>query len=109
MSTIKNHQISLYCHFNKIIKGPGTNFQSLALSQIHFRNVCHTAHWYLAKFHCNSTQGSKEISVKCNLHYVAMSLMVSQILKFVDYTKTQKSTDLESKTLFFLQIKKFIN
>ena len=25
MSTIKNDQISLYCHFNKIIKGPGTS------------------------------------------------------------------------------------
>ena len=33
MSTIKNDQISLYCHFNKIIKGPGTSFQSPALSQ----------------------------------------------------------------------------
>ena len=29
MSTIKNGQIWLYCHFNKIIKGPETNFQSL--------------------------------------------------------------------------------
>ena len=28
MSTIKNGQISLSCHFNKIIKGPGTSFQS---------------------------------------------------------------------------------
>ena len=44
MSTIKNGQISLYCHFNKIIKGPGTSFQSPALSQKHDKNVCHTAH-----------------------------------------------------------------
>ena len=43
MSTIKNGQISLYCHFNKIIEGPGTSFQS-TLSQKHVRNVCHTAH-----------------------------------------------------------------
>ena len=28
----------LYCHFNKIIKGPGTSFQSPALSQKHVRN-----------------------------------------------------------------------
>ena len=41
MSTIKNDQISLYCHFNKIIKGPGTSFQFPALNQKHVRNVCH--------------------------------------------------------------------
>ena len=35
MSTIKNAQISLYCHFNRIIKEPGTSFQSSALSQKH--------------------------------------------------------------------------
>ena len=43
MSTIKNDQISLYRHFNKIIKGPGTSFQSPALSQKHVINICHTA------------------------------------------------------------------
>ena len=43
MSTIKNDQISLYFHFNKIIKRPGTSFQSPALSQKHVGNVCHTA------------------------------------------------------------------
>ena len=44
MSTIKNGPVSLYCHFNKIIEGLGTIFQSPALSQKHVRNVCHTAH-----------------------------------------------------------------
>ena len=46
MSTIKNGQISPYCHFNKITKMPGTNFQSPALSNglKHVRNVCHLAH-----------------------------------------------------------------
>ena len=34
--------------------------------------------------------------------------MTSQILKSVDFTKTQKSWFLENET-FFLQIKKFIN
>ena len=43
MPTIKNDQISLYCHFDKIIKGPVTSFQSPALSQKHVRNICHTA------------------------------------------------------------------
>ena len=42
MSAIKNGQISLYSRFNKIIKGPGTNLQSPALSQKHVRNVCPT-------------------------------------------------------------------
>ena len=44
MSTIENGQILLYSHFNKIIKEPGTSFQSPALSQKRVRNVCHTAH-----------------------------------------------------------------
>ena len=39
MSTIKNGQISLYCHLNKIIKGPGPILQFSALSQKHVRNV----------------------------------------------------------------------
>ena len=41
---MKNAQILLYCHFNKIMKGSGTSFQSPALDQKHIRNVCHTAH-----------------------------------------------------------------
>ena len=55
MSTIENDQILLYCHFNKIITGSGTSFQSPALSQKHVRNVCHTVHYYLTKFHFDST------------------------------------------------------
>ena len=54
MSTIKNGQISLYCYFNKITKGSGTSFQSPALRQKYDRNVCHTAHQYLTKFHFDS-------------------------------------------------------
>ena len=45
MSTIKNGQILLYCNFNKIIKEPGTIFQSAAFNQKHVRNVCDTAHF----------------------------------------------------------------
>ena len=55
MSTIKNGQISLYYHFNKIIKGPVTSLQSPALSQKYFRNVFHTVQYYLTKFHFDST------------------------------------------------------
>ena len=41
---MKNGLISLYCRFYKIIKGPGTGFQSPALNQEHIKNLCHTAH-----------------------------------------------------------------
>ena len=44
MSTVKNGQISLYYHFNKIIKGSGANFQFPALKQKYVRNVCHAEH-----------------------------------------------------------------
>ena len=50
MSFIKNDQILLYCHFNKIIKRTRTRFQSPAFSQNHVRNICHMGHWYLTKF-----------------------------------------------------------
>ena len=36
-------------------------------------------------------------------------MMTSQILKYVDFTKTQKSRYLQNETLFLFQIKKFIN
>ena len=35
----------------KIIKEPGTSFQSPALSQKHSRNVCFGIHQYVAEFH----------------------------------------------------------
>ena len=50
MSAIKNGQISLYCHFNKIMKGPGTSFQYPTLMQKHVRIFCHTTHQYLRNF-----------------------------------------------------------
>ena len=36
-------------------------------------------------------------------------MMTSQILKSVDFTKTQKFRYLKNEALFFLPIKKFIN
>ena len=44
-----------------------------------------------------------------NFYYVAILMMMSQILKSVDFTKTQESRYLQNETIFFLQIKKFIN
>ena len=66
MLTIKNCQISLYRHFNKIIKEPGTSFQSPVLSQKHVRNVCLTAYSYLTKFLFQRNWDSKEISISGN-------------------------------------------
>ena len=61
MSSIKNSQISLHRHYKKIIKVSRTSFQSPVLSQEHIRNVCHTAHYYLTKFHFDSAYDSKEV------------------------------------------------
>ena len=36
-------------------------------------------------------------------------MMASQILKFADFTETQKSQYIENVTLFSFQINKFIN
>ena len=44
-----------------------------------------------------------------NFHYVAMSMMTSQIQKPVYLAKAQKSRYLENEALFFLKIKQFIN
>ena len=38
-----------------------------------------------------------------------MLMMTSRILKSANFTRTQKSRYLENETLFFFQIKKFIN
>ena len=62
MSTIENGLILLYCHFD-FKKGPRTSFQSPALSQNDVRNICHTAQQYMTKFHFDSTQDAKEISI----------------------------------------------
>ena len=47
MSTIKNDQILLYCHFNKIIKEPWTSFQSLASAKniLEMFVMQHTSIW----------------------------------------------------------------
>ena len=64
LSTTKNAQISLCCHFNEIIiKESGTRFQPPALSQKHVTNIFHTARKYLTKFYFDSVSDSKEINI----------------------------------------------
>ena len=63
----------------------------------------------MTKFHFGSTYDSKEISLIATSTYAAMLMMTSQVLNSVNFTKTQKPRYLENKTLFFLEIRKFIN
>ena len=58
----------LYCHFIKIIKGHENMLEMFVIRL-----------------------GFKKNKRKCNFHYAAMPMMTSQFLKFVDFTKTQKS------------------
>ena len=103
----KNDQIWLYCHFNKLIKQtqnqfPGSNTESKTCQKCFSYN---TLVFDLFLQHL----GFKRNKQEWNFYYVAMHMMTPQILKSLDFTKTQKSRYLESKALFFLQIKKFIN
>ena len=101
MFTIKNCQILLYCHFNKIIKESGTSFEYPILSQKHVRNFCLTAYYYLTKFLFQSTQDSKEISISGN-STTSMHIMTLQILKSVDFTKAQNSRYISRTNYYFL-------
>ena len=71
-------------------RNPLTNYGTLVLDLISF--------WQCL--------GLKKNQHKNNFHYAAIFMMALQILKYVDFTKTQKSRYFENKT-FFLQIKKF--
>ena len=108
MSTIENGYIQLYCHFNEIIKGSGTSFKSPALKENMLQMFCHTAQYYLTKFHFDSTEDSKEVNISVAFNYIAMSIVTSQILKSVDFTRTQKPRYLQNEASYFLQIKKLI-
>ena len=75
------------------MKESGTSFQSLVWNQKHVRNVCHVTHMfimqqYLSKFHFNSIYLGLRNMHKFNFHFVAMAMIMSQILRFVDVTKT---------------------
>ena len=94
MLIIKNGQISPQCHFNEIIKGPGTSFQSLFTCQtcLSYKTLVfdQISFWQCLGFKINKH--------KCNLHYVTMPMLTSQILNSADFTKRQKSRYLENET-----------
>ena len=87
-----------------LIKGPGINFQSSELNLRHVRLSRETlifdqiSFWYYVGFKRNNRN--------CKFYCVAVSMMVPQICKFIDFTKTQKRKYLENKTFF---LKKKVN
>ena len=106
MLTIKNCQILLYCHFNKIIKEPGTCFQFPVQSQKHVRNVCLTTYQYLTKFLSHSTQDSKELSINGNSTTSNTYDDVTD-LKICGFHKSKKNLDISrTKHYFFFKLKK---
>ena len=104
MLTIKNCQISLYCHFNKI-KEPGTSFQFPVYSQKHVRNVCLTAYQYLNKFLFQSAQDSKEISVSGD-STTSNAYDDATDFKICGFHKSTKLQISREPNIIFLQIKK---
>ena len=70
-----------------LLKGPRTSFQVPTMGQIHVRSVSHTAHQYSTNLFLQYL-GFKRNKQKSNFYYVAMHMMTSQILKYVDFTKT---------------------
>ena len=61
-------------------------------------------HEIVKKSRQSSKSRFKRNKQKYNFHNAAMSMITSQILKFVDFTKTQKFRYHENET-YFLQIK----
>ena len=102
MSTIEIDQISLYCYFNKIIKRSETSFQSPALKQKHVRNVCHTAHKYLTKFHSDST---KWLSVRLCTKWLWVRVLLQSLKQERALVKLGKMYFISLQKLFLLQRK----
>ena len=96
MATMKNSQILPYFHFNKIIKGPGTIFQSQALAQKHVKNVYYTVH-YLSRFYFDGTYDSKEISL-------SITSIIWQCLWIRGFHKN-KNLDISRMKDFFFKLK----
>ena len=107
MSTIKNRQIWLYCHFNKLIKRsqnqfPGYNIEPKTCQK------CFSYSTLVSDHFLNSTQGSKEISKSvtsvCSNAYDDVT-----DFEICGFHKKLKSRYLDNKALFFLQIQKLTN
>ena len=95
--------ILLYCHFNKIKKGPGPSFQSAELHQHHVRNVCQNLYYPL---NIDTDKDSKEIIGKVSSNMHLCQWRRHRFLELENSRKTKKAKNLQSETLFFTQIKK---
>ena len=91
MSAMKNGQISLYCHFNKIIKEHETRFQSPNLGQIMLEIFVlkHTSIWLNFIFKVLRIQKKQ-----------ALPMMTPQKQKNLDISRT--------KQYFFFELKKLL-
>ena len=107
MSTIKNCQILLFSHFNKIIKGPGASSQSPALRQKHIWNNCHTK---------NSSVSPNFLLMKIRIHkkwaemwFLLCSNAYNDVTDFEIcwFHKKTKISISWGQDIIFLQIKKF--
>ena len=106
MSNIQNSQVLLHFGFNKPIKEPRTRLQSPVLKPKHVKNVYHATHQHLTKFHFDSNQDSKEISICVTLcsNYVAIPIGTSQILK----SQKHKNVDMSRTKHYFFSLNKKI-
>ena len=77
-----------------MIKGYRISFKSSVMSQKCYKMLQDTSisFLYYFRFERNKQKG--------NFHYAAMSMMTSQILKFVDFPKPRKTRYLEDESLF---------
>ena len=93
--------------FYKIIKGLELvyNLQNWNKNKLKMLVIQYTSIW--PNFILIVLNDSKEIRISVNFHYVVMPMTTSQILKSVDFLKTQNSRYLDNEALFFFS--KIIN
>ena len=75
-----------------------SSLQHWAKNMLEIFVIQHTGTW--SRFILIVLIGFKRNKHKCNFHYVAIPMMTPEILKSVDFTKTQKSKYLEKETFF---------
>ena len=95
MSTIKNDQISLHCHFNKIIKEPGTSFQSPALRQKYVRKCFSYSTLVFDKISFQQSLGFKGNKHKCKYYcevgiIIAINLLLKLAVSSIQHLKSNR-------------------
>ena len=88
---------------------PGTSFQFPGLNQKHIQKGLPYSTLVFDQILFLQHLIFQRKKHECNFHYEEMPMMTSQILRSVDFTKSQKPRYPENKTSLNLQIKRFIN